>query len=116
MELVSSPVDPTSLISFAVMALVAAGVYLVLRNHARKVRERARNDSRRSQLLNDLPSELRFRVYERDNFTCQRCGTSLDVQVDFLEVTPESGPIRMQHLTTRCARCAAIVRQSGIMQ
>jgi 5-methylcytosine-specific restriction endonuclease McrA len=116
MLFVSVPFDLTSLISYLAMALVATGVFLMLRRYTRNVRRRTRADARRSQMLNDIPSELRFRVYERDNYTCQRCGTKSDIQLDFIDAPPDSEPARMQNLTTRCARCAAIVRQSGIMR
>jgi 5-methylcytosine-specific restriction endonuclease McrA len=115
METVQEMLDSSWIPSFVLMMLLGAVIMVMISRHTTRVRERASADARRSRLLNDMPSELRFRVYERDSFTCQRCGTESDLQVDFLDDPPDDDQLRLNHLVTRCARCAAIVHQSGII-
>lgn len=115
METVQAVIEYSWIPSLVLMILIGAVIMVMISRHTTRVRERASADARRSRLLNDMPSELRFRVYERDACTCQRCGTKSDLQVDFLTVPPDDDQLRLCELVTRCARCTAIVRQSGII-
>jgi hypothetical protein len=115
MLLVIMLVDPAQLASAIAMFVVVGVIAYVLRRQFRRVSNRARADAQRAKMLNDIPSELRFRAYERDHYTCQRCGTTSDLIVDFVDTPPVSEPVRLEDLITRCTRCVAIVRQSGIM-
>jgi hypothetical protein len=116
MFLVIMLVDPAQLASVIAMSFVVGIIVYVLRRQFRRVSNQARDDAQRARILNDIPSELRFRAYGRDDYTCQRCGTTSDLIVDFVDILPESGPVRLEDLITRCTRCVAIVRQSGIMR
>jgi hypothetical protein len=101
--------------SILITGLIVAIIAVMIFRYTARIRHQSSNAARRSRLLNELPSELRFRVYARDDYTCQRCGTSQDILVDFVDDPPDDDRIRLQYLTTRCSRCTAIVHQSGII-
>lgn len=52
-----------------------------------------------------IPLALRWEVWERDDFTCRRCGARQRLTVD--HVIPESrgGPTVLLNLQTLCGRC-----------
>ena len=52
-----------------------------------------------------IPPELRWEVWERDNFTCQHCGARRFLAVD--HVFPESlgGEMTAENLQTLCKSC-----------
>lgn len=52
-----------------------------------------------------IPLDLRWDVWERDNFTCQECGARRRLSVD--HVIPESagGPTVFDNLQTLCVSC-----------
>jgi hypothetical protein len=108
--------DPTQIALYGLALLPLVGVGWLLRRYALRTRQAARARSRRAQLLVDIPGELRWRVFERDRYTCQSCGTESDLLVDFVGEPPENGAVRLPKLTTRCVRCAAIARRSDTME
>jgi hypothetical protein len=116
MILVGTLIEPAQALSVLAMLLVIGVMALFLWQASLRVNRKAKQEATRARLLNEIPAELRFRVYERDGYTCQRCGRTSDLLVDFVDYHPERGPIRLQSLVTRCTRCAAITRQSGIMR
>jgi hypothetical protein len=105
-------IQPAQMLAITAMSLMFALLAVAAVRAGRRVRRQAQADTLRSEVLNQISSELRFRVYERDGYACQRCGAASDLQVEFASDPPEAGPVRLRALTTRCARCAAIVRQS----
>jgi len=52
-----------------------------------------------------VPEDLRWRVYQRDNFTCRYCGARQYLTID--HVVPESvgGPTAADNLVTACKHC-----------
>ena len=108
-------VDSSWIPSTVGMILIATAIMVLISRHTARVRARVSADAQRVQLLNDIPSELRFRVYERDSYTCQRCGDSRDLLVDFVDDPPADDQVQLRRLISRCARCTAITRQSGII-
>ena len=52
-----------------------------------------------------IPETLRWEVWERDNFTCTRCGSRRFLSID--HVTPESfgGTTTIDNLQTLCLTC-----------
>jgi len=53
----------------------------------------------------NIPPELKWNIFERDNFTCQHCGSHKYLQVD--HITPESigGETVLENLQTLCQKC-----------
>lgn len=52
-----------------------------------------------------IPSEIRWAVWERDNFTCQRCGTRRNLSIDHLVPVTKGGLTEEDNLQTLCCSC-----------
>jgi len=52
-----------------------------------------------------VPSELRWAVFERDNFTCSDCGSRRFLQVDHVLPEVRGGKTELDNLQTLCAQC-----------
>lgn len=52
-----------------------------------------------------ISRELRFEVWDRDNFTCQHCGTRRDLSVDHIYPESKGGPTLLDNLQTLCRPC-----------
>lgn len=52
-----------------------------------------------------IPPELRWEVWERDDFTCLDCGTRRDLTVDHVQPESKGGPTTLDNLATRCRPC-----------
>lgn len=52
-----------------------------------------------------IPPELRWAVWERDNFTCQRCGSRRHLAVDHKHPESKGGTLDMDNLQTLCVPC-----------
>ena len=52
-----------------------------------------------------IPSELRWEVLERDNFTCLRCGSRRHLEADHIIPESKGGPATLENLQTLCASC-----------
>ncbi|HYE72625.1 MAG TPA: HNH endonuclease [Blastocatellia bacterium] len=52
-----------------------------------------------------IPEGIRWEVYERDNFTCRKCGSRRHLSID--HITPESagGSLSADNLQTLCQTC-----------
>jgi len=66
---------------------------------------RAMQAPTRRDLKTAIPDSLRWGIWERDDFTCQHCGTRRYLSVD--HVTPEikGGTTTADNLQTLCRRC-----------
>lgn len=74
--------------------------------HASRIRREAIDKDVRTQHLDQLRPELVEHVLERDQHTCQRCGATTDVGVDFTGPTPGEGQeITPDDLEACCVRC-----------
>ena len=52
----------------------------------------------------DIPNELRWTVWERDNFTC-KCGARKFLSVDHITPESEGGSTELDNLQTLCKSC-----------
>jgi len=61
-----------------------------------------RRDTQRPTHITDA---MRWRVWERDNFTCQFCGSRRFLAVDHIYPKSRGGQTVMSNLQTLCRRC-----------
>lgn len=79
---------------------------LFLVRHARRIHREVIDKTVRTERLDDLDRSLVRTVLERDQHTCQSCGATTMVGVDFRDDTPgENQPIRPDDLEARCTSC-----------
>lgn len=52
-----------------------------------------------------ISPSLRWEVWERDNFTCQDCGTRRHLSVDHIVAESNGGTLDLANLRTLCIRC-----------
>ena len=52
-----------------------------------------------------IPTELRWAVFRRDNYTCRQCGLQEDLQADHVVPESKGGPTTMANLQTLCGGC-----------
>ncbi len=52
-----------------------------------------------------IPPDLRWRVWERDDFTCRRCGTRRHLAVDHIIPESKGGTLEIDNLQTLCRPC-----------
>lgn len=52
-----------------------------------------------------IPKAVRWAIWERDNFTCQHCGTRRYLAVDHIIPESRGGTLDSANLQTLCARC-----------
>jgi hypothetical protein len=52
-----------------------------------------------------IPQHLRWEVFERDNFTCQHCGSRRYLSVDHIVPESKGGLLEPANLQTLCRRC-----------
>ena len=52
-----------------------------------------------------LTVEIRWDVWERDNFTCQECGVRRCLTIDYIEPQVNGGGDEIENLQTLCGAC-----------
>jgi hypothetical protein len=52
-----------------------------------------------------IPPEIRWQVWERDNFTCKHCGMRRDLTVDHIFPERLGGTLILANLQTLCGKC-----------
>lgn len=52
-----------------------------------------------------IPAEMRWAVWERDNYTCLKCGTRQHLAVDHIIPESKGGPTELDNLQTLCTPC-----------
>lgn len=52
-----------------------------------------------------VSNKLRFVVYERDNYQCQKCGRTTDLEVDHIIPISKGGETTLDNLQTLCRSC-----------
>lgn len=52
-----------------------------------------------------IPSDFRWAVFERDNYTCQHCGSRRDLSVDHIIPESKGGQLTMENAQTLCKSC-----------
>ena len=95
--------DPVIVIAaFAPLVLL---IWLLVR-YARRIHRDVVDSDVRAELLASLNPALVRYVLERDRHTCQTCGSTSNVGVDFVGDTPEDdAEITADELEARCAQC-----------
>ena len=62
-------------------------------------------ENKRASQKEPIAPEVRWAVWERDNFTCQYCGVRRDLSVDHIVPESKGGGIEMANLQTLCSKC-----------
>lgn len=52
-----------------------------------------------------IPKAVRWAVWERDEFTCQHCGTRRNLSIDHIEPVSKGGSDDPENLQTLCTPC-----------
>ena len=52
-----------------------------------------------------IPEKLRWDVYERDNFTCVKCGTRRYLSIDHIIPKSKGGKTTLENCQTLCRHC-----------
>jgi len=52
-----------------------------------------------------IPSSLRWQVWGRDNFTCQKCGSRKNLAIDHIHPESKGGKTELDNLQTLCGKC-----------
>lgn len=52
-----------------------------------------------------IPDSIRWQVWERDNFTCQVCGSRKRLEVDHIYPESKGGTLDLANLQTLCNKC-----------
>lgn len=52
-----------------------------------------------------IPAEIRWAVWERDNFTCQHCGSRKNLTIDHIFPESRGGEMTMENAQTLCKTC-----------
>ena len=63
------------------------------------------SEIKRTSQKEPIPPEIRWAVWERDNFTCQHCGVRRDLSIDHRVPESRGGGIEMDNLQTLCSKC-----------
>jgi hypothetical protein len=53
----------------------------------------------------NIPDDFRWAVFERDNFTCQKCGSRRFLCVDHIHPESKGGKLTMDNAQTLCKTC-----------
>ena len=65
----------------------------------------AQPDTPRFYTKTPIPPEIRWRVWERDNFTCLHCKSRKHLSVDHIIAESKGGLMVLDNLQTLCRRC-----------
>ena len=52
-----------------------------------------------------IPSNIRWELWQRDNFTCQQCGRRQFLTIDHIYPESKGGDIELSNLQTLCRSC-----------
>lgn len=69
-----------------------------------KAKERD-NNIEKNNIKKIIPSNLRWEIWERDNFTCKICGSKKYLEVDHIFPESKGGDTDLSNLQTLCKRC-----------
>lgn len=68
-------------------------------------RAERRNASPATSAKQAISNGIRWTVWERDNFTCQECGTRRNLSIDHIIPESKGGTLDLDNLQTLCATC-----------
>lgn len=71
----------------------------IRRTGHRKIRKRKKKNKR------STPEDIRQAVLKRDNYTCQKCGSTNDLHVHHIKYRSEGGSNDISNLITLCEEC-----------
>lgn len=60
-----------------------------------------------------IPADLRWAVWERDNFKCRGCGRRSHLSCDHILPESKGGPTTIENLQTLCKRCNSLKGTKG---
>lgn len=52
-----------------------------------------------------IPTSIRWKIWERDDFTCNYCGSRTDLTIDHIHPEALGGSLDESNLTTACRHC-----------
>lgn len=52
-----------------------------------------------------IPAHIRWKIWEKDNFTCKRCGKRQYLEVDHIHPESKGGTLDEENLQTLCKKC-----------
>lgn len=81
---------------------IPASLYIDFRKLIEEYRRSPKTRRGRKQAI---PARLRQAVWERDNFTCQYCGSTTDLSIDHIVAESKGGDMSIENLQTLCRRC-----------
>lgn len=55
-----------------------------------------------------IPNDIRWNIWQRDNFTCQYCGRRENLSVDHIYPESRGGATTENNLATACRKCNSI--------
>lgn len=65
----------------------------------------AQGTPRSKQKKKRIPPEIRWAVWERDNFICQHCGARQYLSIDHIVPESRGGTLALDNLQTLCKSC-----------
>ena len=66
---------------------------------------RKRTEKEESNKKEKIPDSIKWAVWERDNFTCQHCGSRKNLSVDHIIPESKGGQLTMENTQTLCCKC-----------
>lgn len=70
--------------------------------HCITEKEQVKIEERRKERI---PDDVRWAVWERDNFTCQKCGSRKRLEVDHIYPEAKGGKATLDNCQTLCKSC-----------
>ncbi|MGJ9460082.1 HNH endonuclease [Oceanobacillus sp. CF4.6] len=65
-------------------------------------------NSSKSYRKAQIPNVLRWKIWRRDNFTCQYCGVQEDLSIDHIFPESRGGGLVENNLVSSCKKCNSI--------
>lgn len=66
---------------------------------------RAKQHSREFYRKRPIPHSIRDQIFERDNYTCQHCGSTEAPSIDHIHPESKGGTLDLNNLQTLCRSC-----------
>lgn len=74
----------------------------------RILRRKEREEISKQNKKNPIPESVKWAVWERDNFTCKKCGSRQRLSVDHIYPEALGGESKMENYQTLCRRCNSL--------
>jgi 5-methylcytosine-specific restriction endonuclease McrA len=69
------------------------------------IRPIRQNKNRQNYQKEKIPTDFRWAIFERDNFTCRHCGSRRNLSVDHIIPESKGGELTMENCQTLCKKC-----------